>query len=216
MGFTIISLIISVFLTGCSTNNVLDKTEKDGIYSLAMDKDNMYAMGIKDYQFTRESTSSFEAFLKSQYAKKITYIKAKAEVDNNRVSASLDIIISPNYLTQKQQQDLIENYNFKLIKDIDKASSYWENATLLTELQIKPDLLIRHYWFNGGQIVEIKNRQFNVDNYVLSEPILINVDYYKYVRNDLADMFIDIAMVPVNIIFIPVLFGVMYWEFNMK
>lgn len=70
MGFTIISLIISVFLTGCSTNNVLDKTEKDGIYSLAMDKDNMYAMGIKDYQFTRASTSSFEMFVRSQYAKK--------------------------------------------------------------------------------------------------------------------------------------------------
>lgn len=63
-------------------------------------------------------------------------------MDNNRISASLDIIISSNYLTQKQQQDLIENYKVKLIKDIDKASSYWANATLLTELQIKPDLLI--------------------------------------------------------------------------
>lgn len=55
-----------------------------------------------------------------------------------------------------------------------------------------------------------------MDNYALSKPLPINVDYYKYVRNDLADMFIGIAMVPVDIIFIPVLFGVMYWEFNMK
>lgn len=172
---------VAIALTACSTTYKTEKTEHEKIISLAMDQKSFYVLGTEhDYQFARKDTQPIENLVKSPYAKKISYIEASGEVYNQKeVTAKLTLIISPINFTDRQQQDLIQNYGFRLVKDISPDSLYWKNPALLSHLKKSPNLLRHDYNFINGKIVEIKNRESFVQQYALSKPIQLKVDYVK-------------------------------------
>lgn len=178
---SVLITMVAVTLSACSTTYKTEKTEQEKIISLAMDQKNFYVLGTEhDYQFSRKDTQPIEDLVKSPYAKKISYIEASGEIYNQKeVTAKLTLIVSPVNFTDRQQQDLIQNYGFRLVKDISSNSLYWKNPALINGLKKSPNLLRHDYNFINGKIVEIKNRESFVQQYPLSKPIQLKVNYVK-------------------------------------
>lgn len=172
---------VAIALTACSTTYTTEKTEHETISALAMDQKNLYVMGTQhDYQFPTENTQKIQKLIKSPYAKKMSYVTISGEVHNQKeVKAELILVASPMNFTKAQQQDLIQNYGFRLISDIPKTSVYYQNSTLAKSLKKSPNLLKYDQRLSDGKIVKIKNRETFIQQYPLSQPIHLQLEYIK-------------------------------------
>lgn len=171
----------AIALSACSTTYTTEKTENETISALAMDQKNLYVMGTKhDYQFPTENTQRIQNLVKSSYAKKMSYVAISGEVHNQReVKAELTLVASPMNFTKTQQEDLVQNYGFRIISDIPKTSVYYQNPALAKSLKKSPNLLKYDQRLSDGKMVQIKNRQTFIQQYPLSQPIHLKLEYIK-------------------------------------
>lgn len=171
----------AIALSACSTTYTTEKTENETISALAMDQKNLYVMGTQhDYQFPTENTQRIQNLVKSPYAKKMSYVAISGEVHNQKeVKAALTLVASPMNFTKTQQEDLVQNYGFRVISDIPKTSVYYQNPTLAKSLKKSPSLLKYDQRLSDGKMVQIKNRQTFIQQYPLSQPIHLKLEYIK-------------------------------------
>ncbi len=192
---TLLFSIIPLLLTSCTTSIIPNKTEDEYIMAIAIDKENLYLLGKQNYIFPNYETNDYllapndrpffnkhektlNTLLQSPYIAKITYLDVSGKVTDNNVALSLHFIFSPNTLTEEQQRELINDYGFQSIKDIDKSNNYWKNPLLIPELEKKSELLQRHYHLYNGKIIHVYHRQTDMVNYPLPSPIKFELDYY--------------------------------------
>lgn len=178
---SLLIITTAIALSACSTTYTTEKTENEIISALAMDQKNLYVMGAQhDYQFPTENTQRIQNLVKSPYAKKMSYIAISGEVHNQKeVKAELTLIASPMNFTKTQQEDLVQNYGFRLISDIPKTSVYYQNPALAKSLKKSPNLLKYDQRLSDGKMVQIKNRQTFIQQYPLSQPIHLKLEYIK-------------------------------------
>lgn len=171
----------TITLSACSTTYTTEKTENETISALAMDQKNLYVMGTQhDYQFPTENTQRIQNLVKSPYAKKMSYVAISGEVHNQReVKAELTLVASPMNFTKTQQEDLVQNYGFRIISDIPKTSIYYQNPALAKSLKKSPNLLKYDQRLSDGKMIQIKNRQTFIQQYPLSQPIHLKLEYIK-------------------------------------
>ena len=178
---SLLMAMAAIALSACSSVDRKESFGEETIFALAADQTSLYMMGEKyDYQFPLESTQNILKIVKSPYIKHMVLTTSPGKIYNQKEAmGEITLLISPAKLTKKQQADLRDNYKFVLYEDVSPRSFYGQIAASNRKLNQSPHLLQYTQHFDKKKIVKIQNRQDFIQQYPLSRPINISIDYYK-------------------------------------
>lgn len=206
----------AIALSACSSTYEFVNKEQETILSLATDHKNIYILGEKyDYQFSKKDNQSITKLVLSPYIShvKVLEISAGRIINQTTAEAELTLYVSPADLTEQQQQDLLQNFGFLLVKDISANSGYWQEPKLVSSLKKTPNLLRYDHEFINGKVIKINNRESFIEKASLTHSIQFNVAHLKSEKELQIGNTVDRITQPiVDLAAVPILFTLGYYK----